>query len=204
MSGYYPDPVQYSNDFLADKKLISLEEYKRTAAESNYVSIVLLTKKLPNSLIRMIISLSTDPELETNRLTIFKQDMSDLVISRLYKSIKEQNPADFKRIYDEEYINNPIIRNTFNFRQEYKGYCWSDYELCTCEKTEPVRVWKDLYTRDCTCAHGKRYLMFISLYTELREVLSLQSSKLQNEMMLHIIDSGPIDTSYTGEAPDIY
>ena len=107
--------------------------------------------------------------------------------------------------------NKTIIRRTFTilpikkFGQwrwlewaEYKGYYWDDYDLCTCEKTEPVRVWKDLYTRDCTCAHGKRYLMFISLYTELHEVLSLQSSKPQNEMMLHIIDSGLIDTTYTG------
>jgi hypothetical protein len=205
MSGYYPDTVYYSNEFLAGKKLITLAEYKRRAAESNYVSIVLLTKQLPNALIRMIIGLSIDPELVTNKLSIFKQEMSDLVITRLYKSIKEQNPTDFKRIYDEEYINNPIIRNTFNFRQEYNGWYWSDYKLCSCPKTEPVKVWKDLYTRDCTCSNGKRYLMFISLYTELHEVLSLQSSKSENEIYAHVLNSGPIDKTYTGEVPsDIY
>ena len=205
MSGYYPDPVQYTNDFLIGKKLISLAEYKKENSESNYVSIVLLTKKLPKSLIHMIICLATDPKLEANKLDIFKQEMSDFVITRLYKCIKEQKPAEFKRIYDEEYINNPIIRNTFNFRQEYNGWYWSDYQLCTCEKTEPVRVWKDLYTRDCTCAHGKRYLMFISLYTEIREVLHLSNRHNHHEIYAHVLNSGPIDKTYTGEVPsDIY
>jgi hypothetical protein len=198
MSGYYPDPVQYSNEFIEDKKIISLAEYKSTAAESNYVSIVLLTKKLPKSLIHLIIGLVTDPKLEANKLDIFKQEMSDFVITRLYKCIKEQNSAEFKRIYNEEYINNSIVRNTFNYRQEYKGCCWDDYELCICPKTEPVRVWKDLYTRDCTCAHGKRYLMFISLYTEIREVLHLSNRHNYHEIYAHVLNSGPIDKSYTG------
>ena len=198
MSGYYPDPIKYTNKFLVGKKLISLAEYKKTAAEANYVSIVLLTKKLPISLIRLIISLSINKELETNKLNIFKQTMSDFVISSIYKSIKECNTSEFKRIYDEEYINNPIIRNTFNFRQEYNGWYWSDYQLCSCPKTEPVRVWKDLYTRDCTCAHGKRYLMFISLYTEIREVLHLSNRHNHNEIYAHVLNSGPIDIMYTG------
>jgi len=205
MSGYYPDPVQYTNEFIAGKRFITLAEYKRTNAEANYVSIIMLTKKLPNALIRMIISLSTDPKLETSKLTLFKRDMSDLVLSRLYKCIKEQNSAEFKRIYDEEYIDNPSIRNTFNFRQEYNGWYWSDYQLCTCPKTEPVKVWKDLYTRDCTCAHGKRYLMFISLYTEIRDVLHLSNRHNYNEIYAHVLNSGPIDKTYTGEVPsDIY
>jgi hypothetical protein len=205
MSGYYPDTVQYTNDFLAGKSFISLAEYKKGNAEANYISIVLLTKKLPKSLIHLIIGLATDSELEANKLNIFKRDMSDYVLSRLYKSIKEKNTTEFKRIYDEEYINNPIIRNTFNYRQEYKGCCWDDYELCTCPKTEPIRVWKDLYTRDCTCAHGKRYLMFISLYTEIREVLHLSNRHNYHEIYAHVLNSGPIDKTYTGEVPsDIY
>lgn len=185
----------------------TLAEYKKAKAEPKYTAIVLLSRILPNEIIKSIIQMT---KREKKRE---QEQMSYFVIDHLYKAIEEGNLNEFKRIYDDEYINNEDIINTFNYPEYGCGRIWTDYEYCTCDYSDIEQVYKYTYSKECTCSGGKRYLVFIELYlhahvfihldTESNQTKKKKKNKEKNvyqEMMEHIVGSGLIDMSFTGLA----
>lgn len=137
----------------------TLSEYKRNRAEAKYTAIVLLSNILPNEIIKSIIDLiKKDKYGEQEQISYF-------VVNRLYAKMEEGDFNEFKRIYDEEYINNEDVLNTFNYPEFGCGRVWTDYDYCTCENKDIEKVYKYTYTKECNCSGGKRYLLFIELYS---------------------------------------
>lgn len=212
MSKYFPGIYLESNPELIKTKFTSLIEYKQAKVEPNYTALILLSRILPNELIKIIIQLSNETNKERE-----KEQISYFVVNRLYDAIEEGELNKFKRIYDEEYINNQNIINTFNYPEYGCGRVWTDYDYCTCEEREIEKRFRYIYTKQCNCANGKRYLAFIELYTKSYNYIRIPHLKKKNEtrisrnknkknmqnnvyqdMLDYIINSGPIDMSFTG------
>lgn len=183
----------------------TLAEYKKTKAEPKYTAIVLLSRVLPNEIIKTIIQLTKREKRKE------QEQMSYFVIDRLYKIIEEGNLSEFKRIYDDEYINNENIISTFNYPEYGCGRIWTDYEYCTCDYSDIEQVYKYTYSKECSCPGGKRYLVFIELYLHAHIFINLDTipnqikkkkknkeKNVYQEMMEHITGSGLIDMNYTG------
>ena len=89
-------------------------------------------------------------------------DQSYIVAMRLHESICSNNFDKFRKIYEEEYINNPNIVNFFKFDKASNSE--TEYSLCSCNKSIVQRIHPDMYVRPCNCINGKRYLAYLCVY----------------------------------------
>lgn len=173
-------------------------EYTKLISEKKYVAVLHLIKVLPQSLVQFVLEYIRE-----------KIDLSGRTLRRLQKSIDEGIVADFKYIYDEEYMS-PKIVDFFEFGEESQENPWHFYTLCKCRTCgctkredfcylcEPDRFCKYCYIRGCTCADGKRYLAFWMIYSVAYEIIQIKNTKKKRplnyqQMIDHVIASGPIE-----------
>lgn len=190
---YNPDPLDY----------LSNAEYKKLHAEKRYTAVLYLIKYLPQPVIQFVLEYIRE-----------KIDLSARTLRRIKKSIDNGMFADFKYIYDEEYMS-PTIVDFFEYGEESQEHRWQFYTLCKCRSCgciekdefcydcEPERFCKYCYIKGCTCQDGKRYLAFWMIYSVSHEIIKIQKKKKQKRphqyqlMIDHVIESGPLNAEGT-------
>ncbi len=139
-----------------------------------------------------------------------KEDKSYQTVMRLQNRIYARDLKRFKKIYEEEYINDPSIVDFFKFDEEEHDWWFNTYSLCQCvnKDDEPDRIHRHMYVRSCGCSNGKRYLAYLCAYNALRgsvtgeheycydTSLNKSTERITN-IQQYLLDSGPLDLEYT-------
>ena len=173
-------------------------EYITRMAEPKYTIVVSLIHVLSEDVLRCI--------LDYTDQTITDAEISARTGRRLYASIMDGNFAEFKFIYDNEYMANSFIFSWFEFGEEWYDSVWNFYPICNCwcadhqcKACDPVRVYRDLYVQQCRCENGKRFLAFKMIYDEAYEFITVndkhkktQQTTQSQQIVDYIIASGPI------------
>ena len=139
-----------------------------------------------------------------------KEDKSYQTVMRLQNRIYARDFEGFKKIYEEEYINDPSIVDFFKFDEEEHDWWFNTYSLCQCinKDDEPHRIHRHMYVRSCGCSNGKRYLAYLCAYNTLRGSVTGEheyyydtklnkSTKHVSEVQQYLLDDGPLDLEYT-------
>jgi hypothetical protein len=168
-------------------------EYKTYKAEPNYAILIALYRSLPKDALKIII-----------KYIYQKEDLSGRTLRRLISSIENCLFNEFKFIYDSEYMCDPNIINFFEFKCDAFSE-WNMYELCDCRSCcrgnihcyycMPERLKKNYYVKSCRCQNGKRYIVYSMIGKNICESTST-SKDIIREMLVYVIDSGPIDKNY--------
>ena len=166
MKAIYLKSYDTSNDNMTNA------EYKTYMAEPKYALIVALTKVLTGDVLRCVLEY-TDQSITT------VADISARTRRRLYASIIDGNFAEFKFIYDNEYMTCEVF-DWFEFGEEWYDSVWNFYPMCACwctdhqcKSCDPVKVYRDLYVKHCECKNGKRFLAFKMIYDEAYEFITV-------------------------------
>ena len=136
-----------------------------------------------------------------------KEDKSYQTIMRLQCCVYAKDLEGFKKIYEEEYINDPSIVDFFKFDEEEHNWWFNTYSLCECaNKTdEPDRIHRHMYVRPCGCANGKRYLAYLCAFnasfkeetyyydTNPRDIIE---NPVLTKFQRYLSENGPLDLTY--------
>jgi hypothetical protein len=135
-----------------------------------------------------------------------KEDKSYQIIMRLHNSVYAKDIEGFKKIYEEEYINDPNIVDFFKHDEEEHDWWFNPYPLCRCvtRDDEPDRIHRHMYVRQCGCSNGKRYLAYLCAYNAQQDETTYyydtscnKSNKNISDIQQYLLDDGPIDLKYT-------
>lgn len=148
-----------------------------------------------------------NPSVSTSVFDDLLTDTSYKIVARLQESIIANNFELFKKIYEEEYINNKEICDFFKFEEEHNNWWFNSYSLCQCSnKTEePDRIHKYMYVRPCWCNNGKRYLAYLCAFNAgLKDPgyyydtnpIDLTNNSKNTPIKKYLLEDGPLDLTY--------
>jgi hypothetical protein len=135
-----------------------------------------------------------------------KEDKSYQIVMRLHDSVYAKDIEGFKKIYEEEYINNTNIVDFFKFDEEEHDWWFNTYRFCRCvnKDDDPDRIHRHMYVRPCNCSNGKRYLAYLCAYNAQQDETTYyydttcnETNKNISDIQQYLLDDGPIDLKYT-------
>lgn len=135
-----------------------------------------------------------------------KEDKSYQIVMRLHDSVYAKDIECFKKIYEEEYINNPNIVDFFKYDEEEHDWWFNTYRFCRCanKDDEPDRIHRHMYIRQCGCSNGKRYLAYLCAYNAQQDETTYyydtslnKTTEHISEIQQYLLDDGPLDLKYT-------
>jgi hypothetical protein len=152
-------------------------------------------------------------DLEGNAITDHPENydlltnISYQIVAKMQECIEKRDLAQFKKLYTEEYIDNPAITDFFKFEDNPPYWEHNTYSLCVCgnREDETSKIHKYMYVRPCCCAGGKRYLAYLSAFNAGEQGLSYDTNPIYSKTLKKpsvtpiqqfLLDNGHIDLTY--------